>query len=357
MKLDPHISFLLYRHECVIVPGFGGFVGQMKPSSVHPVQQLFLPPSRVLAFNRNLTRNDGLLSNRVSQAEKLSYTQAQLFITEAVRNWFQTLEKEKRLPLEMIGVLFFDPEKNLCFEPDLSRNYLPASFGLAPVQAFPILRSDPKKVITIEKKAVPKKIAAQKPGKFSWMRAAAVGIILLGIGEMAWVTFYSGIPMFTAVQESSMFPIPDSSHPAMPPSGHENQNPPSILPSGRWSFKHNDSDHKNPDTLAKMDVPIPAIPEEETVNSLHSSETGEHKSPETQIGDFLVVAGCFSIPENAEKLLSGLLEKGYPATIAGKTRKGLTIVSYQSFSGYEEAKAFLSKVKTEEDSASWILAR
>ncbi|MBA3284223.1 MAG: SPOR domain-containing protein, partial [Nitrosopumilus sp.] len=59
MKIDQHISQLLYHHDCVIVPGFGGFVTNSQPARIHPVQHQFYPPSKSLGFNIHLRRNDG----------------------------------------------------------------------------------------------------------------------------------------------------------------------------------------------------------------------------------------------------------------------------------------------------------
>ncbi|MEC8853074.1 MAG: SPOR domain-containing protein, partial [Bacteroidota bacterium] len=35
--IEHYISDLLYLHDCVIIPGFGGFVGNKKSAFIHPV--------------------------------------------------------------------------------------------------------------------------------------------------------------------------------------------------------------------------------------------------------------------------------------------------------------------------------
>ena len=44
MKIEEHISELLFEHDCVIVPDFGGFVCNYAPARIDPVKHLFEPP-------------------------------------------------------------------------------------------------------------------------------------------------------------------------------------------------------------------------------------------------------------------------------------------------------------------------
>ena len=75
--MHDHIQYLLYRHNCVVLPGFGGIVLQYSPARIHPAQHIFQPPRKALAFNRSLTTNDGLLISHVANAEQLHYDDAE----------------------------------------------------------------------------------------------------------------------------------------------------------------------------------------------------------------------------------------------------------------------------------------
>jgi len=57
--ISAYIRELLFRHDCVIIPGFGAFIGNYFPSQVDRNDGLFYPPSRRITFNRHLTGNDG----------------------------------------------------------------------------------------------------------------------------------------------------------------------------------------------------------------------------------------------------------------------------------------------------------
>ena len=83
-KVDKHISELLYQHDCVIVPEFGGFVANYCSAKIHPTQHTFTPPSKSIVFNSNLKNNDGLLANHIALAENTNYPEANARLHSAI---------------------------------------------------------------------------------------------------------------------------------------------------------------------------------------------------------------------------------------------------------------------------------
>lgn len=63
INLIESVSELLYKHNCVIIPGFGGFITNYKPSGFEESRNLISPSSKKVAFNQLLIENDGLLIN------------------------------------------------------------------------------------------------------------------------------------------------------------------------------------------------------------------------------------------------------------------------------------------------------
>ncbi|MBO5704071.1 MAG: SPOR domain-containing protein, partial [Bacteroidaceae bacterium] len=51
IALARHIESLLLKHDCVIVPDFGGFVTQQVAARYVEDEGLFLPPYRSVGFN------------------------------------------------------------------------------------------------------------------------------------------------------------------------------------------------------------------------------------------------------------------------------------------------------------------
>ena len=72
MKFDiiQHIKELFVHHDCIIIPGFGGFILNYRPAEISDHQNFFRPPGKDISFNKSLIHNDGLLINKISQAEK-----------------------------------------------------------------------------------------------------------------------------------------------------------------------------------------------------------------------------------------------------------------------------------------------
>ena len=92
IELSRHIESLLLAHDCVIVPGLGGFVAHYVPARRIAEEQLFLPPSRSVGFNQQLTINDGLLVQSYMQAYDTNYPETLKIIDDGVNRLKQQIE-------------------------------------------------------------------------------------------------------------------------------------------------------------------------------------------------------------------------------------------------------------------------
>ncbi len=75
MNLAKEISFLLYKHNCVILPGFGAFLVNEKAAELSEIARYALPKQKVITFNKQIEHNDGLVANYLSQQYKCTYEQ------------------------------------------------------------------------------------------------------------------------------------------------------------------------------------------------------------------------------------------------------------------------------------------
>ena len=130
MKIEQYISQLLYRHQCVTVPGFGAFLTEIQSAHLHENTNSFYPPKKVISFNSNLKNNDGLLANHIAQLEKSSYESAVASIESEVVIWNSILQVNEKFTLKNIGELHLNSEKNMLLTPLENINYLKESFGL-----------------------------------------------------------------------------------------------------------------------------------------------------------------------------------------------------------------------------------
>lgn len=133
LSVEQLIGDLLLRHNCVVVPSFGGFVAKKTSATIDYKNGVIMPPKKSVLFNRQLINNDGLLVAEYATAYKSSYSEAESIVSAVVSEWNQKLRNGERITLDKVGYLFFDQEKNLCFEQDRFFNLLLESYGLGKV--------------------------------------------------------------------------------------------------------------------------------------------------------------------------------------------------------------------------------
>ena len=76
-----------------------------------------------IIFNKYLTNNDGLLAHKIIATDSLSYEQALIDISKFVDEIKSALSISKRFEIDKVGLLFLDPDNNICFKPS-STNFL-----------------------------------------------------------------------------------------------------------------------------------------------------------------------------------------------------------------------------------------
>jgi hypothetical protein len=84
IELTKHIEILLLENDCVIVPGLGGFIAHHQPARYEEDEGVFLPPTRTVGFNPQLTMNDGLLTQAYMQTYHTDFPDASRKIAQKV---------------------------------------------------------------------------------------------------------------------------------------------------------------------------------------------------------------------------------------------------------------------------------
>ena len=130
LDIKAFIRELLFGYDCVIVPGFGGFIGNYSPARIDRTTGTFKPPVRQITFNRNLNHNDGLLVGRISLATGLNYGDARRMVEEFVRVVTGRLARGESVVFDHLGTFAYNHENSIQFEPESNINYYLDSFGL-----------------------------------------------------------------------------------------------------------------------------------------------------------------------------------------------------------------------------------
>ena len=133
VTVEALIADLLLRHNCVIIPSFGGFVAKQVSAKIDYVNGTMLPPGKSLLFNKQLINNDGLIINELAMANDLTFDQANIEVKHKIATWNESLSGGQRVEIDKVGNLYLDAENNVCFEQDRFCNLLLQSFGLSKV--------------------------------------------------------------------------------------------------------------------------------------------------------------------------------------------------------------------------------
>lgn len=349
MSLERDIRELLYRHDCVIVPRFGGFLTHYRPARLDEARRMIHPPGKDVSFNRHLVRNDGLLADHLARHEGLSFEQASNRMDDVVASWARHLTQHGRLELKGIGTFYHDVEKNLQFEPDKRSNFLREAYGLKPVSAVPLEREQP-----VVRTLTPAAAATQDEGgsrstPLFWA-AAASALLLFGAG--AWYTYHHGMPdgpQWSGIVPSRsearsyvprMAPL-EAAQDAMPEEG-----------SPEWPEAGQGVASVMLDPGSGMAVWVDSGSHE--VEAMEPDKTSV--AVPTVRSRFHIIGGCFSMEENAERFVSSLREQGFEARVIDQ-HKGLFRVAFGSYPDRGMALDALSAIRRDGSTQAWLLVK
>ena len=336
MEIDHHVSELLYLYDCVIIPGFGGFVANYSPAKIHPTQHTFSPPSKNISFNKNLTNNDGLLANRIAYKEDITYSKANDVISSFVETCNNSLQKGKRIEIKNIGTFYYDVEHNIQFDPDNSINYLTGSFGLVNFQSPAIKRESIEK--KLENKFQDRPPIASGLKKVKLKKYGSVLLALSLIFLLIWLPLKTNLFDDFSFNYSGLNPFDSST-----PIPHMREEP---------TLKNS-----NPSPIGSVGAPVEST-ETPTEILPPAGEEGTKVSP--PLGDksgaarYHVIGGCFKYLGNAKRLVRKLKKKGYDAQMVGLSESGLYRVSYGGHTTRRNALKELKKVRAKHIQSAWL---
>ncbi|MCU0440932.1 MAG: SPOR domain-containing protein [Bacteroidia bacterium] len=385
-----HIRDLLMKHDCVIVPGFGGFVCNREPSKIDQVSHVITPPSRKVVFNQNLKTNDGLLIGYIAVKEQLQYSEALIKLNTIVQSFMAQLAEKKQLTIDFFGTFRLNAEANFVFIPDKRNNYLDASFGLMQIQATPAaqrLTRSPRTRIFKDRKET----KAAKRNRNVWP-GVLVGVLVmllsingyiflkehslndLRIGHQtmsitSWFdsvfkqkpnpvtvntdTVVSQQSEVEVVQElpAASDPTADTVIPAELSANATTES--SVLEyADLYAFATHIGKHRG-----TIYVPHKHNQIEEIITPEETSTTPELAKVSTQSleSGYYVIGGVFCKKANAKRFLKRLKDAGYnQAELLLNEYIHCNRVSYQRFSTKKEAEQFCKQLSSENPSA-WIL--
>ncbi len=349
MALEHDIHHLLFQHDCVILPGFGGFLTHYRPARLDVQRKLVHPPSKELSFNRHLVRQDGLLIDRLVSREGMDFNAAKQSVDDELAGWRTTLQRNGRLELPRIGTFFHGTENQLQFEPDRRVNYLKDAFGLRPVAAVPVARQVPDTPVihrADRAEASPVQGGVRIPG---WLSAAASVAIVLTAATWWMVgdrgnrgALWDGSVVGRA-SEAALYVLP-SAPPAV--AGFRDEGPGWTAPQELYGVRRLPiAGPEGPLVAVNLgQAPVKAVPESTAVATAAPGPR------------FHIIGGCFLEKENADRFVSELQARGFAATLIDR-KGGLYRVAYGSYPQRAMAIEALNAVRKEEAPQAWLLIK
>lgn len=366
MQLNQQISELLYHYDCVIIPEFGGFITNYKPAHLDERLHWFHPPSKEVSFNKNLTRNDGILAQHLSEMGDYSFEEANALIKENVENYFAKLNNGERVVFNKVGIIYRDSDKNLRFQPSREENFLKDAFGLEKLFAVPAetpekekVQKEPVKVAPIIPMSAP--VTHSEPEKSSeesgWPRrlgwAAVLTLPLLAYSGWLISTADLSRPANLTIADLNPFNGGQKALYAERNTVFEPADEITASTSGTaWLDDEDDvvkgsfTDPPGEGVYVRLKAEVKSSP---PVNTYVAT-------PEILALRYHVVGGCFGELANARGFVDDLRQRGHQAYILDH-HKGLYRVTFGNYARRSDALTALRKIKKDEMKAAWLLVQ
>ena len=309
MQITTYINDLLYRYECLIIPGFGALLTQHQSAKIDRKNQTFYPPSKTLSFNRQLQTNDGLLANYIASVEKCSYETSLQKLRNYTGKLSLQLSEREVVSLSNIGDFYLNTENSVQFTPSSKQNFSTASFGLTSFVSPKVTREVDKETVEALEEKVPVYITPERRTKNSYLKYAAIALVAISIAGFSGMKLYEGeVQKYNFAEKQKANSIV------------ENQ-----IQEATFSFEN----------------PLPIL------NITFKKQTGKYH----------IIAGAFRVESNADKKIQQLREKGFTPTLIGVNKYGLHQVAYESFQERLDALKNLRKIKNTQNPDAWLLVK
>lgn len=314
-------------YDCVIIPGFGGFVCNERPAWYDDDKEEMVPPSRDVLFNPNLTHNDGLLAQEIIRSAGLSFSEAMKLAKEEAAFITAELLGGNQVAIQGVGRLYAGEDGVNRFTPDAELVRTLNSFGhsripLAKLQAKQIEKPLNKPEEQQKKETV---VFPVQPLSRRISRAAAILALPLAAGAIIGGT-YLATDNDSKSTLLSLFPSPEAIISSFSPS----------------------------ESSVLIDLESVTIEETDELKIDYIEETAvEEITPTPQI-NFLIVGGAFAIEENAHSLAEELRKEGYFPTLHYQKHNKLYLVALGEFTEERTARVEMAKARKAGRMSSWL---
>ncbi|HXA02665.1 MAG TPA: SPOR domain-containing protein [Cytophagaceae bacterium] len=346
--IEKYIKELLFDHECVVLPEFGGFITHYVSAEIHPITNKFSPPAKRVAFNEQIKLNDGLLISTIAYHENIGTDQAAHELRAFIEKVKGDLKTDNLFVIKDIGKFFYNPENRLEFEPGNNINFLEENFGLTELFFKPIDRDQKIMSKTDQKQALQRKPVNNseskldggekskpaKEGMKAWMIILPMALLFAGVGGAYFIN-HNNISL-SSINPFALFGK-DESKTTKP-----------------VETEHTTADVTN-NTQSSADTVHSLNPFSETETNNTTEEPAHETAITGQSGRYFVVVGSFVNKKNAFKLKHKISAQGTDATIMEPGEKSrFYLVSVADFDNHEEATSKMKELRASFGNTIWV---
>lgn len=355
LKMNTHLVIIngikeqLFCNDYLVIPGFGGFVLKSSPAHLVASGGMLMPAAKTVSFNAQLKLNDGVLVLWLQAKLNCTNTEALQHLNDFAGFCTSILNTKRRLNIQDIGFFYLDFENNLCFEAQHDVNFKTDSFGLSAlslteltpeVNVEKVTKSFTDRVITTEPLTETPR-AGRTRNYRSLLSPIIIAVLFFSLVSLLVVNSrISGALKSTFLYTSSKSSFVPLNYPELKLVNNQGTSLTYVADANGLASIELEGGKS---LLVKVAEQTPAN-QPKAPASLPVHVSG---------GDYEVVLGCFSVLQNANRMIKQLAGKNINALVAAKKHKGMYVVSLGSFTSKEEALQKLQEVKDNYPKA-WI---
>lgn len=351
-QTESAVYTLLFEHDCVVIPGFGGFIKRENPTVLDTNKATLKPKGETVFFNGALQQNDGLLANHIALHNAISFQEAFNLIQSWVTETEKAIVLNGRFKFGKLGTFYVNAEGKKWFAPDTKLNFSKKSFGLETIIAKTILDDVPVELEKTQKDQVLVNLKDLKPKVSIFYKIAASFLVLTLLGGTSFWLHHSGqinVPLF---QEAQILFLKDTTIPAL---------------TNNHSIQHNNSENEvvtiNPESTYEASEFVDSeesfvddeyivdevITTEEPVQPIVTPTPPVMKSTpvlvEEDMTTYTVLAGAFMMENNAVRRTNQLKKLGFEVFPVKPENSKLTRIQVGNFTSKEAAHSILDSIQ------------
>lgn len=313
------IKQLILIKDCVIIPNWGALISNPLAVYRHPVSNLIQPEGRNIIFNTDINQEDACLSSALINQFGLDYYQARQCIADYIAVAKSSLANNQSFQIEGLGFFKQVSNQKIIFQKDELFVGI-ESYGLRPVYAIPVLRTQPLMPVVSEE------------------HDDSHPIQIIGLPREKYKSNRQFLYWIAPAVAASVFVVLNIFSPSI--SGEQ------IVQFGLNGGKA---------VKAAMHIEQP-----KRINIYKSRKSTVSESTLNfmlETASFYPIAGSFASFDNAQQFLADLEDIGFNPLIVDRSPGGLYRVGYGAFDSFSKANRELEAIRKSINPDAWLLVK